>query len=296
MKAFNAWLVVGSLLLLLPTCKPKQEQATYSPSSKELESRTHATAQLVDNNGETLLQRISPPDGYQRIPVSQTSFAYYLRTLPLKPAGTLVSYFDVRSKSNKCVYVAVVDLPIGKRDLHQCADAIMRLRAEYLYQQKAFDRIHFNFTNGFRVDYTPWMQGKRFAVEGNRTYWVQKTTPSNTYQDFWKYLEIIFSYAGTLSLEKELQATSVDQLKIGDVFIQGGSPGHAVVVVDVAINPTTKQKVFMLAQSYMPAQEIQILSNIEDASMSPWYSTNFGETLYTPEWTFKKTTLKRFAD
>jgi len=36
------------------------------------------------------------------------------------------------TKDNNKVYEAVVDMSIGKRDLHQYADAIMRLKAEYL--------------------------------------------------------------------------------------------------------------------------------------------------------------------
>jgi hypothetical protein len=54
------------------------------------------------------------------------------------------------------------------------------------------------------------------------------------------------------------------------------------------------KKIFLLAQSYMPAQELQILKNPNNAKMSPWYSEEFGETLITPEWTFKKAHLKRF--
>ena len=197
-------------------------------------------------------------------------------------------------KENYNVYDAVVDLPIGKKDLHQCADAVMRLRAEYLYNQQQYERIHFNFTNGFRVDYSKWREGKRIVVSGNNTTWKQSSQPSNTYQDFWNYMEIIFSYAGTLSLSKELKTIEVENLEIGDVFIQGGTPGHAVIVVDAAINPQTNKKIFLLAQSYMPAQEIQVLKNSNNKELSPWYSTDFDETLETPEWTFKRTDLKRF--
>ena len=82
-------------------------------------------------------------------------------------------------------------------------------------------------------------------------------------------------------------------MEIGDVFIRGGSPGHAVIVVDLAADAQGRQ-VFLLAQSYMPAQEIQILKNPNDQALSPWYSTDFGEELVTPEWTFGKGERKRF--
>jgi Domain of unknown function (4846) len=101
-------------------------------------------------------------------------------------------------------------------------------------------------------------------------------------------------YAGTLSLSKELKSKQVKDLSIGDVFIQGGSPGHAVIVVDVAIKGSNGEKVFLLAQSYMPAQEIHVLVNPNDGGFSPWYSADFGEELVTPEWTFKRDMLKQF--
>ena len=49
---------------------------------------------------------------------------------------------------------------------------------------------------------------------------------------------------------------------------------------------------FMLAQSYMPAQDIQIL--VGDDGKSPWYDLNFGEYLYSAEYTFSKNDLKTF--
>lgn len=235
------------------------------------------------------------PEGYERIKADSNSFGGYLRKLTLKPDGTKVKYYDGDEK-NKIVYDAVVDLPIGTKDLHQCADAVMRLRAEYLYSQKQYDKIHFNFTNGFRCDYSEWMKGKRVGIDGNKTWWKQSAQPSSTYKDFWNYLEIIFSYAGSLSLSKELRSVDVADMQIGDVFILGGSPGHAVIVVDMAMSPKTNKKIFMLAQSYMPAQETQILKNNNDTKLSPWYSTDFGDVLETPEWTFQRSELKRFQE
>ena len=101
-------------------------------------------------------------------------------------------------------------------------------------------------------------------------------------------------YAGTASLEKELTTIKISDVKIGDVFIKGGFPGHAVIVVDVAMNPKTNQKIMLLAQSYMPAQELQILKNPNSSSLNPWYATDFGTILKTPEWSFSSTQLKRF--
>ncbi len=106
-------------------------------------------------------------------------------------------------------------------------------------------------------------------------------------------MDMVFAYAGTISLAQELKPVAIEDMRIGDVFIQA-SPCHCVIVVDMAQNTETGEKLFMIAQSYMPAQDIQILKNYNDESISPWYSVDFGDVLNTPEWKFNKGDLKRF--
>ncbi len=248
----------------------------------------------INPSGTKIKTRFIAPEGYERVIPKSNSYADYLQNLPLKPTGTAVKYYNGETKPNRGIYDAVVDMEIGTKNLQQCADAVMRLRGEYLYKTKQYSSIHFNFTNGFRVDYTEYMKGKRMVIDGNKTYWKQSSNPSNTYQDFRKYMDLIFTYAGTLSLSKELKPVSLKDIQIGDVLIQGGSPGHAVTVVDMSINPKTGDKLFLLAQSYMPAQDIQILKNPNSSKLSPWYSASFSGKLRTPEWVFTSTDLKRF--
>jgi hypothetical protein len=278
------FLLLHLLLFSLISCG----QSTSKVVSKE------TAIQIINPNGKTLESRINPPEGYDRIAQSEKDFGFYLRNLPVKKHGEFVRTFNGQIKSNNDVYEAVIDLPIGNKDLHQCADAVMRLRAEYLWKQKKYDDIHFNFTNGFRADYKEWMNGKRIKITNNTCIWVQSAQSSNTAKDLWNYLEVVFSYAGTLSLSKELVSVNVNEMQIGDVFIKGGSPGHVVIVADMAENKNTGTKLFLLLQSYMPAQEIQLLKNPTDSSLGPWYNLQFGDILYTPEWTFTKNQLMRF--
>ncbi|MBC5775113.1 DUF4846 domain-containing protein [Pontibacter sp. KCTC 32443] len=278
------------LLLALISCNTNAEQVK---DDKSIESSVEI-AVSINPAGRTISERFPEPTGFTRVKAQENSFAAYLQNFKLKPHGAVVHYYNGKVKPNDDVYEAVLDIDVGNYDLQQCADAVMRLRAEYLFKQKRFSDIHFNFTNGFKADYSKWQQGYRVNVNGNTTNWVKKVAPSTAYTSFRDYLKLVFTYAGTKSLEKEMKAIAIKDIKIGDVFIKGGSPGHAVIVVDMAVNVQTNEKLFLLAQSYMPAQEIQILKNPMSPNLSPWYSTNFTGPLFTPEWTFQKSQLKRF--
>lgn len=235
------------------------------------------------------------PPGFVRTEVKSTTYDEFLRELPLKKTGDEVLLFNGKKKNRQDVHEAIIDYDIGKKDLQQCADAVMRIRAEYLYHSIQFDKIHFNFTNGFNCEYIKYAEGYRYSVKHNE--WVKSATVDYTYETFKEYLQLVFNYAGSLSLSKELnQVKDLNDIQPGDVFIKGGSPGHAVIVVDVAKNPTTGLIIFAIAQSYMPAQSIHILKNFNSPEISPWYNINFGFELVTPEWTFKRNELMRFAD
>lgn len=285
------------LTLLLTFCTQENEDNNSVTSEKGIEQNdnTKATPQsLINTDGTTIESRFNPLENCERISAEPNSFGEFLRDLPLKPHKSSVKYFDGDLKRNNNTYVGVVDLPIGKRDLHQCADAIMRLRADYLRAQKRYDEIKFSFNNGFVAEYSKWKEGYRISYNGNSFSWKKKTEPSDSDESYWKYLEYVFSFAGTWSLEKELNSVSNNDMEIGDIFIHGGAPGHAVIVVDMIEDKSNGEKYFMLAQSYMPAQEVQILVNPNDGEISPWYSSEIGNVLKTPEWSFDGGSLKRF--
>lgn len=231
------------------------------------------------------------PAGYTRLPAAPGSFGEWLRTVPLKSNNTVYLY-DGRPKANQQAQYAVLDVTVGKKDLQQCADAVIRLYAEYLYSGRQYTKIAFHATDGTLMDYNSWRKGYRFVVRQHRLQKMKTAAPSDARESFDQYLQVVFSYAGTLSLQRELKPVSqAAEVAPGDVFIQGGSPGHAVIVMDVIQNAKGERQ-FLLAQSYMPAQDIHILRN--PSGNSPWYNTTFGNQLYTPEWTFGKNSLHRW--
>lgn len=243
---------------------------------------------------DTVARRIDVPAGYERVAVGAGSFEAWLRHLPLKPGSPPVYLYNGQLKGNQQAHWAVIDIDTGARDLQQCADAVIRLRAEYLYGQSQFDAIAFNFTSGARSEYRRWRDGYRPVIRGNAVTWARRAGADGSRRAFREYLDNLFTYAGTFSLSRQLRAAAADTLKIGDLFIQGGFPGHAVIVVDMAVDKRTGKKVFLLAQSYMPAQQIHILKNPNNRSLSPWYEITPHAPLVTPEWTFNWQDLRRF--
>ena len=245
----------------------------------------------------TIAARIAAPEGYERDSLPPDSFGDWLRHLPLKPGNPPVMLYDGSRKGNQDAHVAVVDIDVGNRNLQQCADAVIRLRAEYLYSRARYQDIHFNFTSGDEAGYIRWMEGYRPVVHGNNVSWTRSAGRDSSHGAFRDYLNSVFTYAGSYSLSLELRRVDeVEDISIGDVFILGSFPGHAVMVVDTAVNPASGDKVFLLAQSYMPAQEIHLLRNPTDEALSPWYTTDFGNILRTPEWIFRPSHLMRWVD
>jgi hypothetical protein len=244
---------------------------------------------------ETIARRIPPPAGYERLPSSESSFASWLRGLPLREPGTAVRLFDGRPKANQSAAFAVVDIDVGARDLQQCADAVIRLRAEYLLAAGCSDQIAFDFTSGDRARWSDWRLGRRPVVSGSQVSWARQADPDHSYASFRNYLTSVFTYAGSHSLARELQPVA-DPARVlpGEVFIQGGFPGHAVLVADVA-EDARGNRVFLLLQSYMPAQDVHVLTN-PGRRGSPWYPAIARGSLVTPEWTFLDTDLRRFPE
>src|SRR5262249_22960118 len=78
------------------------------------------------------------------------SFGEWLRHLPLKPRDSGVTLHDGRPVADHGTVAAVIDIDAGRSDLQQCADAVMRLRAEYLFSHRLIGLIGFELYSGER--------------------------------------------------------------------------------------------------------------------------------------------------
>lgn len=233
---------------------------------------------LFINGGEVpagnLESRFLAPTGSARIELPDASFGAWLRRLPVFPAGAPVRLYNGELKPRQDVHAAVVLLDVGKRDLQQCADAVMRLRAEYLLARGKPELI-------------------RFHPEPGRP--TALTYSGHTREAFMRYMTRVFSDAGSASLQAELLPVR-GPVQPGDVLIQGGHPGHAVQVLDVAAGGG--KRYLLLGQSFMPAQQLHVLKNLSAAALSPWFDESRLDSapgLLTPEWLpFTRKDVRRF--
>lgn len=220
-----------------------------------------------------VLGGIPAPQGFVRTRADNTSFAAYLRSLPLKPKGSDVLTYNGDVAYTSFAAYAVVKMDVGNRDLQQCADAIIRLRAEWLYSQKRYDEIAFHFVSGFLCEYKKWAEGYRITVKkGGSVSWTKSAQKDYSYQNFRRYLDRVFEFASTISLAKETKPVKFADMQIGDILITPGAPGHSVIIADMVSSPITGEKRFLVAESYMPAQEIHILATDPFERNSPWFS------------------------
>jgi len=214
------------------------------------------------------------PPGYHRLPADHDPFTAWLRTVNLKKNRT-VYLFDGTPKRNQSAQFAVLDISVGHADLQQCADAVMRLRAEYYYATHDLDNIDFHTEQGVRLNFRQWADHY-----------------GNTRASFNNYLNKVFTWCGTHTLEKQLVTRPLGSIRAGDVLIKGGFPGHAMIVMDVA-EDAKGNRIYLLAQSYMPAQDIHVVVNPTDPGLSPWYAADTTQGLIeTPEWTFTTNQLR----
>ena len=211
------------------------------------------------------------PESYKRI--ATTDYHKWLINKEIKIEEVL-TYDGYAIYGLGDYYAAKFDYNIGKRNLHQCADAAMYFRAWYHFDKGNINKIVFTFTDGTVYSYSDFLKQKKL---------------NNTFKSFNKYMTIIWSYAGTWSINKyDTKHVSVNNISAGDIFVIGGFPGHAITIVDVIENECGDKKI-MLSQSFMPAQDHHILINPSNNTV--WFSI---DEVPSVGFSFTENNLKRF--
>lgn len=260
--------------------------------------RTSATARdypwpAAATGYEPIAARFDPPGGFTRVPAASGGWGAWLRNLPMRAAGTPVRSLggNVILSGESPLLAGVVDIDV--RRSQECADAILRLRAEYLHTSGRDSEIAFHATSGDRLSWVEWRSGIRPRLAGNRLRFSRRAQPDSSRASFDAFLGWVFSYCGTLSLATEGHAVRVRDAAIGDFFVHGARPGHAVMIADLARN-RAGHEVALLIEGYMPAQSVYVMASDRGAA---WFRLDPGKPLHVPRWgrAFKPSELRRFG-
>lgn len=265
------------------SCNNNQEKGSVPVN----EEKYSIPKSLVSTEGNTVKTRFSPPENYSWTEEKPNSFGEFLLNFPLKKYDAKILKYDGTPITTQSLHEAVYDIDIGNKDLQQCADSVIRMYAEFLWKHHREDEIAFHFTNGDLVKWADYRDGYRAFVSGNFVDYRKTANHDNSYQNFRNYLDLIYNYAGTISLTKETkQLNSAKDLKTGDVLITPGSPGHVVFIAGVCENKNG-EKLFLLSEGFTPAQSIHLLKNPFDEKISPWYDLAVNsEKINTARFTF----------
>lgn len=283
------FLAVLTAVIIRVNPKWKAAELTIVPDGRTFE------IQSLDPEGTTVQTRIIPPEGYERVSVDEGSFGAYLREYPLLPDDTRIPVFDGTTKSSNNA-AAVFDISVGDEGYQQCADSIIRLYSDYFYENKQYDKISFEFSNGDVCDYNRWRKGKRMLVLGDFSCEIPAGFADDSEQGYRNYLKMVMNYAGTISMQNESQVISFDELRIGDIIC---NDDHVVMIVDEAINENG-EKCFLIGQSYIPAVCFHIVYNIDIHGMqvSPWYTQDQldKDSFEIGGYVFTKNNIRRWKD
>lgn len=195
--------------------------------------------------GATIEESFPPPGEAERVQVE--GFGASLRKLEVHEEGRPVRTHDGRVVAHRA---RVIDLPLVKGDLQQCADSAIRLRAQWLKDQGR--PVMFHATSGDPIPWSRWTSGERPYAEGRGLKW-----RAGTRGGWESYLRAVFMWAGTLSLEAYDTVVADGDPAPGDLLVKPGSPGHAVVLLDVARSKAGETWV-LVGEGYMPAQDFHV--------------------------------------
>lgn len=286
-KLFLPLLIFASLLVIAYQLKPVKQHV------KAVVNTFPSHTDLINKDGLTILSRVKLPNGYNRVNYPKGSFQNYLRNYKLKTFGSKIINYDNTEYFWQRGHIGILEVPVPKNGLQQCADALIRIRSEYLWDNNRKDEIGFNFTSGHYCSWKKYAQGYRPKINGSKVTFHKTAKANHSKENFYKYLNLIYMYSGTLSLYNELEKVKAKDLKIGDMLIIGGTPGHIVMLCDEAVN-ANGEKLFLLFQGNTPAQNVHLLKNLDDTSISPWYQLKDNNEIPVSNYTFYNSEFVRF--
>src|SRR6187399_2488620 len=168
--------------------------SSCTDTKNNIEARS--TNKITTINPENI-KGISLPQGFQYVEDGDSVYSNWLLDLKLKKNKTVYLY-NGKLKSNQDVQFGVLNIDIGKKDLLQCADASMKLRADHLFEKHLFDQIKFLTSSGNEISFESWLKGIRWKVQGAKlvSYNIPKEV-TDIQKEYNSFMELVFSYCGT---------------------------------------------------------------------------------------------------
>lgn len=276
----------------VPSSEPAIQPAAHPAPRDPVAARAAAPSRPVERalygwlaDDAIALRRLDDtfpaPAGYRRVDAAAGSFGAFLRGLPLRPPGAEVHAHDgsVLRPAGDPRIAAVVEIDAGTRDLQQCADTAIRLHAEWLWSGGREEAIGYHFTSGDLATWSRHRAGERPVIEGQRVQWERRAGATSGRAAFRSWLDLVFSYAGTVSLARTAAPVAREDLRPGDVFVLPGGPGHAILVLDLAVDDRGR-RVALLGQGFMPAQDAHVLAASPGVT---WFDLEV-DAIDTPFW------------
>ena len=228
--------------------------------------------------GRKTIGDIRTPLGYERVGLPGDGFGAFIREFPLQGRGSHMKYYDGSLAYGQCLAYAVLDLPMVS-NMEQCADAVMRMRAEYFWRDGQYGRIHFHSVGG---------KDMRYGGGADRVAFEQ-------------YLRRVYGNANTASLRRHMVEKDFCDVAPGDVLVyeapSAATYGHAVLIADVAVDPGTGKKALMIAESSTPALTMHVVRNLLHPLKSPWVIVDDSDKdVFISGIRFRKTDLRGWAD
>ena len=158
----------------------------------------------INKKGSTIKDRVLVPEGFTRTVYPQGSFQAFIQNYPLKASGAKVINYDSSPYFYQSGHVGVLELSVPKNGLQQCADALIRLRSEYLWKTNQKNKIGFEFTSGHFCSWSKYAQGYRPKIRGNKVSFHKTARSDHSKRNFYRFLNLIYAYSVTLSLYNEL--------------------------------------------------------------------------------------------
>lgn len=264
---------------------------TGKSESTPVPTPTPTPYKYINEEGQKISTRFNAPEGFTKVEVEEGSFAEYLRNLPLKPYTDCALLWD-KTINDSAPWHGVIKQDICDQNTQQCVDTVIRLWAEYLFANERYEEISFDFftTPVFHCDFVTWASGQRVKIVNNKPIWYENENVQKddySYENLTKYLEYVYMYANTNSYKMQTTKISYDDLSIGDMIIAvsselnkanpdlGASLGHAMIIVDMAVN-AEGEKVYLIAEGNTPATQPYIISSDKNGYGGIWVKMKDG--------------------